>query len=309
MAGISLVKNSGGLFNKAPKIKQTLNSLNHLKNYSSHAAISEDNFFIGWNVYSEYPIRAFESGAWYFVIEGRVYNKPDLALEKELSELLSNFSESTLKNWLLSTDGDFIIYCYNKSLNSLYVFNDILGRLPLYYKKNNNEILISRYARFIIEMQEEADFDKVGMGEFLLFGYLIGERTLFKNIQQLRPASLIAADNSGTSVKTIINFNFEIREHKNKSFNEVVSDVTELFSRACIDRFNNENTNLIALSSGMDSRTVAACLAKHKIPFKTTTMVFSNGAAKEETAIAKQIAELFGAEWNPVLLYLLYHRL
>ena len=52
---------------------------------------------------------------------------------------------------------------------------------------------------------------------------------------------------------------------------EIISDLSELFSQACINRCNNgNNLNLIALTGGMGSRTIAACMAKNKIPFQTT---------------------------------------
>ena len=303
MAGITVIIKKSGLINKRSNISRILNSLNYLNNYSSNILLLEDNVFIGWNKYNEYPIKSFEIGSFLFAIEGKIYNKSEALLPKELFELVSNFSEYKIKEWLLNVDGDFIIYGYDKKSKTLYVLNDILGRLPVYYRKNDEGIIISRYMKFISGFDENISFDKIGMGEYLLFGYLLGERTLFKNIQQLRPSTFILANNSKISFKIINNFNFENKQNRGKNQKEMVSDLNYLFSQACLNRLNNDKINLLALTGGMDSRIIASCLAKNQIPFKTTTMIFKNGAEKEEAYVAKEISKIFNAEWKPIDIY------
>jgi asparagine synthase (glutamine-hydrolysing) len=149
-------------------------------------------------------------------------------------------------------------------------------------------------------VNEGYEFDLTGMGESLLFGFLLGERTLFKNVNQLRPATLIIINENDVSFQKIHDFNFENRKHEQKKLNEIIDDVSDLFSKSCINRLNNKNTNLVALSSGLDSRTVAACLYKNGINFTTATMVYKNGHGIEEVDVAKQIASLFKVEWNPI---------
>ena len=300
MAGISLIKKQDGLLEKSSSLNEILNNLNYLQSYSSNTVLMNDKIFLGWNKYSEYPIKIIETGDLKIIIEGRIYNKSELTIENEIVNLVENISESLLKSWLLSVDGDFVIYSYNIKTNTLIVFNDILGRIPLYFRKREKEIIISRFFRFITDFENNVEFDKTGMGEFLLFGYLLGNRTLYNNVQQMRPATLIIATDNEVLVKVINNFNFEDRKYRDKNFKEMVSDLSELFSQACVNRCNNGNSNLIALTGGMDSRTIAACMAKNKIPFKTTTMVFENKAEKEETKIAKQVSEIFNAQWTPI---------
>ncbi len=306
MAGISIIKTKDGLLNKKARINEILNSLNYLNSYSSNTYFLADNIFIGWNKYNEYPVKTFENETHQFTIEGRIYNKSESIIENELRNLFNKFSEQLLKDWLFSLDGDFIIAVYDKKRKKLFAFNDLLARIPIYYKINKNEILISRYFRFITELVDNTSdaeiFDNVGFGEFMLFGFLLGERTLFRNIKQMKPATLITADDSGVSVKIINNFDFENREHKNKNFKEIIVDLSNLLSQSCFDRCNNKNLNLIALSGGMDSRTIAACMAKNKIQFKAVTMISKSEIEKEEVKTAQQISSFLNAEWNLIKL-------
>ena len=303
MPGLSIITNSSGLLNQSSKISETLNSLNYLDNYSSNVFLLEDKFFIGWNKYNEYPIKVLETNNYRIIIEGRIYNKSESLIGTEITQIFDNFSVKNLSDWLQNSDGDFIIYLYNKKTRTFHVFNDLLGRMPLYYKITNDGVLISRYIRFITTISGNFTFDKIAIGEFLLFGYLLRDRTLIQDIKQLRPATLITIDEADVSIKEIYNFNFENRKHKDKKLTEIIDDVSELFSQACNNRLNNGNTNLVALSSGLDSRTVAACMHKNKIPFKTVTMVYKNGHGSEEVSVAKQIAELFNVEWNSIEIY------
>ena len=301
MAGISAIKKQNGLLDKSTYLNEILNNLNYLSSYSSKVALMKDNIFLGWNKYSEYPVKVFESGDLQIIIEGKIYNKSYNTVEQELYKLINNLSELSLKNWLLTNDGEFVVFAFNNKTNTLIVFNDILGRIPLYFLKKENEIVISRFFRFINDFENNLAFDKTGMGEFLLFGYLLNDRTLYKNIQQMRPATLIVANDNEVSINIVNNFNFEERKYRDKDFKEIIRDLSELFSQACINRCNNgNNSNLIALTGGMDSRTIAACMATNKIPFQTTTMVFENKAEKEETKIAKQISDIFKVEWTPI---------
>ena len=303
MAGITTIITAGGLTEKSSELKEILNSLNYLASYYSETLLLNDNIFIGWNKYDEYPIFNFETEDFLFVIEGKIYNQSNSFLEKELPKIFQSASDDLRKNWLLKVDGDFIIYAYNKKTKSLNVLNDLLGRLPVYYKKINDQLIISRYIKFITSFENQTVFDKTGLGEYLIFGYLLGERTLFKDIKQLRPSSFITYTNSKFTNESVYTFNFENRQNSNKTSKEMVNDLHDLFSNACVNRVSNGKQNLLALTGGMDSRIIAACLAKNNIVFKTTTMIFKNEAEKEEATIAKEISQLLNADWNPSYIY------
>ncbi len=301
MAGLNIVLNDTELTSRSEVIEQIQKSLN-LDSYSSETFVKNENVFIGWNKYADYPITGLETGDFKIILEGKIYNKTDQELIKDIGQIFSHFNNLVLRDWLLQVDGDFIIYIYNKRSNTSYVFNDILGRLPLYFSFTNRGIIITRHIRFVTALKQRHDFDRTALAEYLMLGYMLGERTLFENIRQLRPASLLTIDNSGIEVSKIHEFNFEIRENKDKSFKENVKVLSELLSKACIDRLNNNKLNLLALSSGLDSRTVAGCLRKNNIPYETVTMVYENGHGQEEVAVAEYIAGLFNVKWQKLLI-------
>ena len=108
----------------------------------------------------------------------------------------------------------------------------------------------------------------MSISQFLLLGYMLGERTLFKEIKQLRPASLLIVNGYSLSVSVLHQFNFQNRENSSKDFETNLTELDHLFSKACKDRFKNDKKNIVTLSGGLDSRMVAACMHKNNILFE-----------------------------------------
>ncbi len=301
MPGISIVKEKDICRNKTSIINH-LNSLNHFESFESKVFRCDYDLFVGWNTYSEYPINNFNYLNYEIIIEGRIYDKAEYELKIELEQLINCINENKFKieltKWIEKTDGDFIISIIDKTNNKLFVFNDIFGRLPLYYKNGLNRICISRHLKFITDVEDEFDFDMLALSQNLLLGYMLGERTLFSEIKQLRPASLLIVGEKKLNVSILRQFNFEIRTHAANDFKSNLTELDRLFSKACKDRFKNGKKNIVTLSGGLDSRMVAACMHKNNIAFETATISYTTGYANEEISIAKQLSHLFNSKFN-----------
>jgi len=219
MPGISLIYNRNGLPRKAEEITAIINNLNTLDHHSSKIFKCEQKFFMGWNKYEEYPIQIIDSDGYTIVIEGKIYNKNNEKLKTEIIELADWIGKNNYRDkicdWLENTDGDFIIYIISNNGN-IYILNDIFGRLPLYYNVHENGIILSRYLRFIKNINEELSFNRIAISEFLLLGYMLGKHTILDNIFHLRPGSLVKIESSEVSVEVIHEFNFEIRKYRKR---------------------------------------------------------------------------------------------
>src|SRR5690606_25758410 len=71
------------------------------------------------------------------------------------------------------------------------VFNDYLGRLPLYYSIESNRIIISREIKTHLEFNAKISLDYCGISEYLMLGYALGHKTIFYNIQRLNPGEIL----------------------------------------------------------------------------------------------------------------------
>ncbi|MPZ07597.1 MAG: hypothetical protein GEU26_14475 [Nitrososphaeraceae archaeon] len=116
---------------------RSLNSLIHNERYNSEILLSNNLYFVGCTKYKEYPVQTFESDKLWICLEGRIYGKERSILNQKphsiLMRVFDNGIADEITNWLLETDGEFVIYALNKTNQDFIVLNDALGRLPTYY--------------------------------------------------------------------------------------------------------------------------------------------------------------------------------
>lgn len=262
---------------------QFLNALNSAiydDSYNIEILLKQALCILGCTRYSEYPVRIFENERFWVCLEGRIYEKSEEKVNSEINELVNQVfaikkitqeDKKMIANWLLQTDGDFLIYALNKNTKDFIIMNDILGRLPLYYCKQENEMTVSRELPFMSYLIQEnldngAKFDRMGIAQYLLTGTTMGTRTIMSNINRLEPATVLKiSKNSEITTDDIYRINFEDRKYANLSVKKNARELVSLFSNACKNRAENNAKNIILLSGGFDSRCVLASFRKNKI--------------------------------------------
>jgi asparagine synthase (glutamine-hydrolysing) len=278
--------------------------------------LKESSYLVGCTKYPEYPMDVIRTNEYWLCIEGKVYGKPQAILKEEILDLLKHvfrphpdLDKKFVADWLLETDGDFIIYAFNKKTNDFAIINDIMGRLPFYYYKNKELVVASREIPFVsslIHPYQERDnvFDRMGIAQMLLFSHTLGKRTLLNNVFRLEPATVIRLNGTGAlfQIDTVHRFNFEAKSHSNLSVEKNAGELVSLFSQACRNRADSNAKNIVTLSGGLDSRAVAACLHKNKIPGHAVTSTEPHWKPVEgnisEAEIAQEIAGSLNMEWE-----------
>ncbi len=277
----------------------TLDKMKHFQWYVTDVLRNDPNMIIGRSYYNGYPFAVFESEKELTLIDGAIYNKSWRKVKMELDEI--SFAESSLtqlldkvKKFLLTTHGEFVVIKYNKAMQKCLIFNDALGRLPLYYCSSRGQFsdmfIISREVKFIIPFLEKTGFDTLALAEYLLFGYPLGERTLWKVVKRLPPAAILMMDikNNGFLLKKAISWNLE---PKSQSMNEVREEIRKLVnlflrsSKNIVQTFSRDYAHIVSLSGGLDSRATLACMVR--IRANPAACSFPSG----ENRIAKKIAQ------------------
>ena len=108
----------------------------------------------------------------------------------------SKDDKKIISDWLIKTDGEFVIYALNKKSKDFVILNDVLGRLPIYYfcKEGNELLSIKRncnsyhtsFRKVMITMITMTRFDRMGIAQFLLFSHTLGKRTLLSEYLSIR---------------------------------------------------------------------------------------------------------------------------
>ncbi len=301
MPGISFVfDRTGDLTKKGSIILNSLDPIIHAEGYERKVLLKETFYFLAYTRYEEYSITAFQNENFLVCLEGQIYGKDQSVIKKELMRLTKYMFQPNLEgkgeitSWLLNTDGEFIIFALNKKSNDIAIMNDALGRLPLYYHMANGILIGSREIRFIHSLLKNRRFDKMAIAQHLLFGYSLGKRTLWENVYRLEPATLIRVNNHENNVKVfhLHRYNFEIKEWNDKKIEDNARELISLFTEVCKNRAQSNNQNILSLSGGLDSRSVAACLRKNEIPFHGVSYLDFNQTTKREVEVAKQVSKI-----------------
>lgn len=289
---------------------EALKSTIHHERYKAGVLYNDASIAIGVTSYDEYPITSFENTEFIVYLEGVIYNRPPDSIESELSDLVqiicssSQNSKDLLSKWLLKSDGDFIILVIHKKSNRIFFINDAFSRLPAYYYKDDDQLIISRDLRFIVNSIDDVNFDKMSIAQTLLFGYALGKRTLIENIYRIAPSCLIEIDIDTSEISSNIAhvFNFEQKKNSDKSLTVNVNELASLFIEACKNRANSliNNKSLLSLSGGLDSRSVAAGLSKGKCNFSCVTRLSYDQRERDDAHLAGQLAKVFDAEWKVI---------
>jgi len=308
MPGLSILYDLTGTRDRSDR--RTIESLVSLKHYEwyEHSVMLDDaRLFLGWTGYREYPTAAFEKDDFYICLEGSIYGIPRADTKKKLRELAALLStdpdryRSRAARWLSEADGDFLIFILNRRSGEMFLVNDALGRLPVYYHETGESIIVSRELRFVSKMMERVRFDPRSISQYLLLGYPLADKTLFDGISRLNPASVVRADPSGRRIRidTLLGFNAE--EHETgRSPEEQAELLAESLCRSCSERAADREALLVALSGGLDSRTVAACLAKNGAGYTAITFLDHRGTARPEVKIAREVADVLGCDWRMI---------
>jgi asparagine synthase (glutamine-hydrolysing) len=305
-------------------VLRALASVAYDEEYRQEILLRNHSCVVACNRYPNYPIKIFNDDNFWSCVEGRIYGKEESAVKRELDELLDYlFSDyvndivkenrnNKLVNWLLKTDGDFIIYTLNKKNGDLIIVNDVLGRLPIYYYDSRLGLIISREVQLIANLINDNSgksnkFDSMAIAQYLLCGYTLGKRTLLRDVYRVEPGSLIRIHNYSREVKihNVYCFNFEDKEYASESATTSASKLVSLFDEACRNRaaYSDSNKkNIVSLSGGFDSRCILVSLYRNKIPCSAVTVARPEWSPivgnKSETEIAHILANQFGADWE-----------
>ena len=243
-----------------------------------------------------------DSGEYVIVFNGEIYNYK--ALRSELSHLGYRFNTNTDTEVLLYSyiewslqcldkfNGIFAFAIFDKKKNIAVLSRDKFGIKPLYFSFVNNEIYFSSEIKVISNLNIiEKSINVNSLFEFFVSGFIVDNKTIFSNINRLRPNESLIYDFNTNNV-TFESSNYLI--NSSDAFN--ISVLDELFSAELNEQTTADVPVGVFLSGGYDSSVVAAILQKNSAKkIKTFTIGF-NEKNINEANYAKDIANFLQTE-------------
>ncbi|MCJ7494472.1 MAG: asparagine synthase-related protein, partial [Deltaproteobacteria bacterium] len=305
MPGMNLIHYfSNGGVRPAPEISRVLTSVG-MPDDPIQTLIEDRFYHLSCKAYPGYPFVFWGNNLFYFYLEGYLYGLSQKEMQTALEYLaevifLQDKNTNRISAWVSNTDGDFLIWMGDKKNGRSAIINDLFGRLPVYYMQSADEVLVSRDVRFITNVCGQSKFDRLGVAQQLMMGHGMGELTPWQAIHRLNPASLLTIDPlmRRVSLRTLYSFNFSSKKYRNVKAEENAGRLVELFRQACTTRAGLSAQDVVSLSGGLDSRSVAAGLASSGRLFTAVTFYKAAYQKREESQIARTVANLLDSPFH-----------
>jgi len=157
------------------------------------------------------------------------------SVNDDFSLLKKLFFESK-KSFPSKIYGNYTGIVYDKNKKEVYLFTPHNGTKTLFYffDKENKILIFDNSLKYVIDLMREngykVELDDEGTYCLVTVGYMIGERTLIKNVKKLKPATIFKFDGGSLSYE---NF-FKISSYPSRKIDEnvIIEELDNLFVEA-----------------------------------------------------------------------------
>jgi asparagine synthase (glutamine-hydrolysing) len=232
----------------------------------------------------------------YCICEGTIHPKSDLDGEKSknskgaellLKEYLK-FDEECIENY----SGSFNVAWWDEQRRRLVIANDKIGQRLLFYSQKNGTFVFGSYiARVVASDLFSREIDLEGFMDLINYSYILGERTLFKDLRILPPGSILIFENRRLTIKPY--FDLQQIDPYGEYDKRRQEELSALFKNAVKRCIRSDITTAIDLTGGLDSRCILAAAAHMQLPFIAHTGGSINST---DVVLAKEAAAITGTE-------------
>src|ERR1041384_1747212 len=237
------------------------------------------------------------------VFNGAIYNFRDLRRELEHSGfrfkgetdtevLIHGYGARGIDQLVSRLRGMFAIGLWDNEKQTLFLVRDRLGAKPLMYSANGDEIAFASTVRALRAGDCVDRIDEQAVLEYLEFGFVTDERTIFENAAKVPAAGIVQWSRGELSTRTYWSPP-EASESSDLSWDEVVDQTEHLFLKAVERRLFADVPVGALLSGGIDSSLVCWAITQLGGGVAAYT-VGTPGDAADETAQASETARQLG---------------
>jgi len=204
-------------------------------------------------------VDALENDNFLLLFVGELYNLPSSSTAEYILDLLhkrKNFS------FLKDLEGIFSFSLFDKNSQVLYLVSDKFGLYPLYYTYSEKFLIFSSRIRPILLCSHfDKELDYQAIGDLFYFGFVTGNKTLFKTLKLLPPASVLSFSISEGRIKLEKYWeDLSLFSPKGESQEISPKEVAFFFHQAVKKRLREKDLLGLSLSGGLDSRSILAAL-------------------------------------------------
>ena len=217
---------------------------------------------------------------------GKIFNEeaPDLQTR------IINFYKTGNLNRLKELNGSFAAILYDVTQAKLILMNDRFGTIKIFYFSDKNCLYFAPKIQPLIEWGAKKTIRKDAIYDFFSFGFLLGEKTFFKDIYQLPPASILEKTKNETTLTQYWDYKFDYTNNGTRPKKELIDELGKIWEKSVERRISKGEKIIVPLSGGYDSRAILAAVLKYTPKENITTFTFGEKGSFD-FEIGKLIAE------------------
>jgi asparagine synthase (glutamine-hydrolysing) len=191
--------------------------------------------------------------------------------------------------------GSFCAVILDEERKQLVLVNDRLGSYPLYWFCDSSRFLFASELKAILrDSSISPTLDLRAIADYLTFGFLLGNKTLVKQVQLLPPATTLTYYWEDRKCELQYYWSAEgLFQPWEGSRQEYHEELIRSFRSAVQRSLMGEHQFGMALSGGLDSRAILSEIGCRRTPISTYTLG-AKGCADE--VIAQQLSRLAGTK-------------
>lgn len=203
--------------------------------------------------------------------------------------------------------GMFSFAIWDRETRSLFCARDRVGIKPFYYYYDGSSFVFASEIKAILASNAvSAKSNAAGLKDYLTFQFCLGEKTLFDQIQKLKPGWKMTVSLDGDRLKFAQSEYWDVSFDIDHSHDErwFVDHLAGLIEDATRMHLRSDVPLGAHLSGGLDSSTVvslsSSLLSGERL--KTFTGAFPEGPQYDETGYAKLVAQASNADYHEVFI-------
>lgn len=254
------------------------------------------------------PVRCGKTGS-LAVMDGEVYgpDKVFVRLARQGSPPGTGQAELLLQGYLSEgpaffseLDGKFTVAIWDAAKRQFVLANDRLGMKPLYFAHASGRLLFASEIKSLLTLPDVSRApNRRGIIQFFTFGHLWNNDTMYESIEALGPAQCLAYDLDSDKVQRHSYWSLRDVPPGQLSPAEILDRVDQRL-KSQVDAQCKDTEGLgIALSGGLDARTVLALVDHRRVPMKCISLGMEGSLDQRS---GRQLAELAGCPFHSYIL-------
>lgn len=193
-------------------------------------------------------------------------------------------------------NGQFAFCIFDRPNRKFFLARDRLGIKPLYYSLQNGQFVFGSELKTVLRSGVEKTIDPVSLNHYLFFGFMPTGRSIFQQVQQLPPATMLVFDLAGQKIEQLKKYwNFSFQPPAARSEEETAELLVEKLRQSVRRRLISDVPLGAFLSGGIDSSILVALMRDEVKELKTFSIRFDYPEFNE-SHYAKMVSDRFGTD-------------